>query len=104
MSNQRSGEQTENRSSGNHDSSLHLYIVVDCKTDGCIAAHVLTYLGEKGKTAERVEYWMSYPLMIECPICGNEYDYADSEENFRQKELPAPPTGHFDRLPSRGYS
>jgi len=26
----------------------HLYIVVDCKTHNCNAAHVLTHLGEKG--------------------------------------------------------
>ena len=39
---------------------------------------------------------MSYPLMIECPICGNTYDYADSEERFRQEELPLPPS--FDYL------
>ena len=101
MSNRRGSEPGENRSYGNHD-SLHLYIVVDCKTKGCTAAHVLTYLGEKGKTPETVEYWMSYPLVIECPICGKEYDYADSEERFRQKELPAPPTGHFDRLAKPG--
>ena len=98
MSNPRSSEPVENRSRGNHDSPVHLYIVVDCKTEGCTAAHVLTYLGEKGKTAETVEYWMSYPLMIGCAICGKEYDYADSEGTFRQKELPAPPIGHLDRL------
>ena len=31
---------------------------------------------------------MSYPLLIECPICGHTYDYSDSEDKFRQKELP----------------
>jgi hypothetical protein len=77
---------------------MHLYIVVNCKTDRCNAVHVLMHLGEKGKTAPRVEYWMSYPLILTCPTCGQEYDYSDSEENFRQEELPAPPTGYSDRL------
>jgi hypothetical protein len=77
---------------------MHLYIVVDCKTENCEAAHVLMHLGEKGRTLSRVEYWMSYPLMIECPICGRTYDYSDSEERFCQRDLPAPPTGYFNRL------
>ena len=99
MSNQRSTEQGENLRSGTEDSPLHLYIVVDCKTKGCTAAQVLSYLGEKGKTPARVDYWMSYPLLIECAICGKTYDYSDSEEGFRQKELPlAPPPEFLNRL------
>jgi hypothetical protein len=35
---------------------MHLYIVVDCKTENCEAAHVLMHLGEKGRTPSRVEY------------------------------------------------
>ena len=78
---------------------MHLYVVVGCKTENCATAHVLTYLGEKGKTPASVEYWMSYPLMIGCPVCGKTYDYSDSEETFQQKELPwAPPTGYANRL------
>jgi hypothetical protein len=76
----------------------HLYIVVGCRTTGCPAVHVLMHLGEKGKTPERVEYWMSYPLMIPCPSCGKTYDYSDSQKQFRQTELPAPPADYFDRL------
>jgi hypothetical protein len=83
----------------NIERPAHLYIVVNCKTEGCAAAHVLTYLGEKGKTAGSVNYWMSYPLMIECPSCGLTYDYSDSEEKFRQQELPlAPPSNYCNRL------
>lgn len=82
----------------------HLYVVVDCKTHNCNVAHVLMHLGEKGRTPPSVEYWMSYPLMIECPICGNIYDYSDSEERFCQRELPAPPPGHFDRLARPNYN
>jgi hypothetical protein len=79
--------------------SKHLYVVVNCKTGGCPAVHVLTYLGEKGKTARSVDYWMSYPLMIDCPNCGYAYDYSDSEEKFRQQALPlAPPSNYFNRL------
>jgi hypothetical protein len=78
---------------------MHLYIVVDCKTANCGTVHVLTYLGEKGKTPPSVEYWMPYPLTIDCPTCGLTYDYSDSEEKFRQKELPlAPPSEYFNRL------
>ena len=33
---------------------MHLYIVVNCKTANCATAHVLTYLGEKGKTPASV--------------------------------------------------
>ncbi len=40
---------------------MHLYIVVDCKAANCGTVHVLTYLGEKGKTPPSVEYWMPYP-------------------------------------------
>jgi hypothetical protein len=67
---------------------MHLYIVVDCKTTNCRTAHILTYLGEQDKTPVSVEYWMSYPLTIDCPTCGKTYDYSDSESKFRQKELP----------------
>ena len=78
---------------------VHLYIVVDCKTRNCRSAHVLRYLGEKGSTAASVEYWMSYPLLIACPTCGETYDYSDAEERFRQKELPLPPPPDYvDRL------
>jgi len=76
----------------------HLYIVVHCETAGCNAVHVLKDLGEKGKMPDRVEYWMCYPLLIDCPTCGKTQDYSDSEEKFRQTELPAPPAGYFDRL------
>jgi hypothetical protein len=41
---------------------------------------------------------MSYPLMVDCPTCGKTYDYSDSEEKFRQKELPPPPHGYSNRL------
>jgi hypothetical protein len=77
---------------------VHLYIVVDCKTPNCRTVHVLKHLGEKGKTPARVEYWMSYPLMVDYPSCDTTYDYSDVEEKFRQKELPAPPPGDSDRL------
>jgi hypothetical protein len=56
------------------------------------------HLGEKGQTPASVEYWMSYPLMVDCPTCGKTYDYSDSEERFRQKELPPPPPGYSNRL------
>jgi hypothetical protein len=78
---------------------MHLYIVVDCKTANCRTAHLLTYLGEKGKTPVSVQYWMSYPLMIACPTCGKTYDYSDSEDKFRQRELPlGPPSEYLNRL------
>jgi hypothetical protein len=42
---------------------------------------------------------MPYPLMIDCPTYGMTYDYSDSEEKFRQKELPlAPSSEYLDRL------
>ena len=46
MCNPRSNDQAETREC---DVALprHLYIVVDCKTENCVADHVLTYLGEK---------------------------------------------------------
>jgi hypothetical protein len=78
--------------------SMHLYIVVGCKTRNCKTVHVLMHLGEKGKTPAKVEYWMPYPLMVDCPTCGRTYDYSDSEERFCQKELPPPPPGYSNRL------
>ena len=72
---------------------MHLYIVVDCKTQNCEVVHVLMHLGEKGKTPARVECWMSYPLIVDCPNCGKTYDYSDVEEQFQQK-LPPPPDGY----------
>jgi hypothetical protein len=77
---------------------MHLDIFVDCKTQDCGTVHVLMHLGEKGKTPAKVEYWMSYPLLIDCPTCGRSYDYSDVEEKFWQKELPPPPLGHSNRL------
>jgi hypothetical protein len=53
---------------------------------------------EEGKTPAKVEYWMSYPLIVDCPNCGQIYDYSDAEEQFRQKELPPPPHGYSNRL------
>ena len=77
---------------------MHLYIVVDCKTENCRTVHVLMHLGEKGKTPAKVEYWIAYPLMVPCPTCGRIYDYSDAEDKFWQKELPSPPLGYSDRL------
>lgn len=77
---------------------VNLYIVVDCKTPSCKTAHVLMHLGEKSEAPARVEYWMSYPLIIQCPNCQMSYDYSDSEESFRQAELPPPPPSHLNRL------
>jgi hypothetical protein len=73
---------------------MHLYIVVDCKTEGCGTVHVLMHIGEKGKTPAKIDYWMSYP----CPTCGRIYDYSNSEDKFWQKELPPPPPGYSNRL------
>lgn len=67
---------------------MHLYIVVDCKSQTCGTVHVLMHLGEKGKTPANVAYWMAYPLMVDCPTCGTTYDYSDGEDKFWQKELP----------------
>jgi hypothetical protein len=77
---------------------MHLYIVVDCKTQDCRTVHVLMHLGEKGKTSARVEYWMSYLLLVDCPSCGKTYDYSDSEQKFRQREPPPPRNGYSNRL------
>ena len=76
---------------------MNLYIVVDCKTHNCRTVYVLMHLGEKGKTPTKVEYWMFYPLMVDCPTCGKTYDYSDVEEKFWQKE-PPPPPGYSNRL------
>ncbi len=72
---------------------MHLYIVVDCKTQKCKTVRVRMHLGEKGKTPASVEYWMSYPLTVDCPTCGKIYDYSDVEAKFWQKAFPAPPPG-----------
>jgi hypothetical protein len=56
------------------------------------------HLGEKRLAAMKVEYWLSYALIIECATCGKSYDYSDSEDKFRQTELPPPPPRHLDRL------
>jgi hypothetical protein len=77
---------------------MHLYIVINCKTQACRTAQVLMHLGEKGNTPAKVEYWMSYPLMIGCPTCGESFDYSDSEEKFWPKELPPPPDGYSNQL------
>ena len=77
---------------------MDLYMVVDCKTQNCRTVHVLLHLAKKGETRAKVEYWISYPLMIDCPTCGWTYDYSDAEETFWQKELPPPPHGYFNRL------
>src|SRR5215469_13013444 len=99
MSNYPSNNRAEKLIEHVQASGVHLYIVVDCKTKNCRAAHVLSYLGERGTTPATVEYWMSYPLLIPCPTCGQTYDYSDSEERFRQKELPLPPpSDYFNRL------
>jgi hypothetical protein len=75
---------------------MYLYIVVKRETQDCRTVHALMHLGEKGKTPARVEYWVSYPLLVDCR--GETYDYSDSDEKFWQKELPPPPDGHSDRL------
>jgi hypothetical protein len=30
------------------------------------------HLGENGKTPARIEYWKSYPLMVDCPTGGKD--------------------------------
>jgi len=74
---------------------MHLYIVVACKSPNCNTVHVLMQLGEKGRLPSKVEYWMSYRLIIGCPTCGKNYDYSDWEEKFLQKELSPGSAGIF---------
>jgi hypothetical protein len=76
---------------------MNLYIVVDCKTHNCRTVHVLMHLGEKGKTPSKVEYWMSYPLMVDCPTCSKTYDYSDSQEKFWQKRASGSPVWIFEQ-------
>jgi hypothetical protein len=74
---------------------MHLYIAVPCKTPNCGTAHMLMYLGEKGKVLERVEYWIPHPLELECPTCGRSYNYSGSEKDFFQAEFPQPPPPEY---------
>jgi hypothetical protein len=69
---------------------MHLYIVVDCKTQDCRTVHLLMHLGEKGNTPAKVESSMSHPLLVDCPTCGKTYDHSDSEEKFWQKSCCRP--------------
>ena len=41
--------------------------LIDAKTQDCRTVRVLVHLGEKGKTAAKVEYWMSSPVMVDLP-------------------------------------
>jgi hypothetical protein len=75
-----------------------MHLVVNGKTRDSSMVHVLMPLGEEGKTPPKVEYWMSYPLVVDRPNCGKTCDYSDAEEQFRQKELPPPPDGYSNRL------
>jgi hypothetical protein len=75
---------------------MHLYIVVNCKTRVCKTVRVLKHIGEKERMPAS-EYWMLFLLIIECPTCGNSYDYSDAEEKFWQKELPPPPERLFQQ-------
>jgi hypothetical protein len=66
---------------------MHPYIVVACKSQNRRTVHVSCILVKKPKGSGKVEYWMSYPLMVDCTNCGRTYDYPDSEEEFWQKAL-----------------
>jgi hypothetical protein len=68
---------------------MHLYIVVDGKTQDRRTVHGLMHLGAKEKTPARVEYWMSYPFMVDCPTCGKTYDYSDGEIAAKRASSPA---------------
>lgn len=69
--------------------TMHVYIVVGCKTPECCEVHKLKYLGPKGHSrAEQVELHISCPLTIDCPRCRESYDYFDWQARFRQVELP----------------
>ena len=52
----------------------------------------------RGSSALSSALLRALPLVIDCPTCRKVYDYSDSEEKFWQKDLPAPPAGHIDRL------
>lgn len=43
------------------------YIVVNCKGPNRKTVPVLMHLGQSGKTKDKIEYWMPYPLVIEWP-------------------------------------
>jgi hypothetical protein len=68
---------------------MHLYIVVNCKTQDCRTVHVFMHLGEEGKTPPKVEYWMSYPLIVDCPNCGKTYD-CSQRSNSGKKSFRLP--------------
>jgi hypothetical protein len=75
---------------------MHVYIAVGCQTKGCGVAHILKYLGEKGKAqTSNVEIWVPCPLMLECPNCHKTYDYHPLQEKYFQQELPYPPPADY---------
>jgi len=74
---------------------MHLYIAVPCKTPGCQTSHMLKYLGEKGKISGGSEYWIPYPLIIECPMCNQTHDYCESQSQFYTAEFRSPPPKEF---------
>ena len=73
---------------------MHLYLVVDCKTERCKTKHVLKYLGEKGNAAEEVPISIPAPLIIQCPDCKVAHQY--DPHHIRKLEMDEPPPKGFE--------
>lgn len=65
---------------------MHVYLMVDCKTENCDGVLLLRDLGQKGQITEVSLQW-PVPWMLECPICHELHDYSDSEKRMYRKEL-----------------
>ena len=72
---------------------MHLYLVFDCKTEGCDMKHVVKYLGEKGAIPANVPIAVPAPFVLECPKCKNPYNFW--MDDLRQVEKDAPPPFGF---------
>jgi hypothetical protein len=74
------------------------------QNETCRSAYLLTHVGKEGATPnQRAVLDVFNPLIIACPNCAESYDYSDSEQPFRQKELSLwPPAEYLDRSAAGG--
>lgn len=77
---------------------MHLFIVVDCKTPGCTAVHILKYLGMEGRVPENTEVNIPVPLSIRCDLCHQTHDYHDTKYHRQLKRSQGTPIGYSNKI------
>jgi len=72
---------------------MHVFLGVDCKTNGCKGKFVLAYLGEEPNVLQSFTMQAPSRFRLHCLNCDETHRYSFSE--IHRMERPEPPPSDF---------